>query len=225
MLRYMNSLLRIIDINGDLDLAKPVAGHSQLPRARRAERKPSTTAADRDSRSQSSTRTLVDASLDAAVHAQPEALAGDHIAIPELYYRCQNQSAYPSAPPLARRFLLRTLSALLNEQTEPALRADPASILSLGETFDEGALDAFLKKGYRATTDRFESYLERRKAGGAREMFCDRADAERWTRQSAVSRPDLRPLIALLIQASGCQVRRRLLATVLPSVHVWIGSA
>lgn len=206
MLRYVSWLLKDGPavpsgggVNGsttsplDVDPASDTSSIKQLQPRQTRSRTRARTDASRSS-STSSERTLVDASigpqfaklglvLEESPIAQEEA---DRISIPELYYRCHNASHFPSAPPMARRFLLRFLSDLVNPTTEQDLRKDPDCILSLSPRFDSAELDVWLDKQYRRTTDRFEAYLQRRKAGGEREMFKDRSDAVRWCRQSAV---------------------------------------
>ena len=179
-----------VDPASDTSSIKQLQLQSRQTRSRTRAR----TEASRSS-STSSERTLVDASigpqfaklglvLEESPIDAPE--GADRISIPELYYRCHNASHYPSAPPMARRFLLRILSDLVNPTTEQELRKDPDCVLSLSPSFDSAELDAWLDKQYRRTTDRFEAYLQRRKEGGEREMFRDRSDAVRWCRQSAV---------------------------------------
>jgi hypothetical protein len=125
--------------------------------------------------------------LEVESQGSPDMLAETHISIPELYYQCQNLSLFPAAPPLARRFLLHVLSTLFSPATQNKLEADPDSIFSLSSDFDDEELEGWLKKQYRQTTDKFEAYLARRKAGGGKEMFADKRDASRWCRESAVS--------------------------------------
>ena len=207
MLRYVSWLLKDGKavpsgggVNGstasplDVDPFSDTSSIKQLHLRQTRSRTRARTDASRSS-STSSERTLVDAPIgpqfaklglvleESPIDAPEEA---DRISIPELYYRCHNASHFPSAPPMARRFLLRFLSDLVNPTTEQDLRKDPDCILSLSPRFDSAELDVWLDKQYRRTTDRFEAYLQRRKAGGEREMFRDRSDAVRWCRQSAV---------------------------------------
>jgi hypothetical protein len=102
--------------------------------------------------------------------------------VAELYHRLQNLSHYPRSLPLARRYLLN----MLTDSMATAAADDSHCILSLPSRFEADALAVWLTSETERTTARYGGYVERRRAGGRREMFEDRADAERWCRESAV---------------------------------------
>lgn len=110
------------------------------------------------------------------------------ISLPELYHRLQNISdcalsmfrtvltcTDPHALPMARRYLDRITA----DQLGMASPDDPTCVLSLPKRFAPDALRAWIAAANATTSGKYEAYIKRRRAGGPREMFVDRADAVR----------------------------------------------
>jgi hypothetical protein len=98
----------------------------------------------------------------------------------QLYYKLHNLEHHPEILPDCRELLLSLLSSTLTD----ASKEPESGILSV-ETFTRDGLDHFLKTKDVDVTNRWEEYLARRKAGGAREMFSDKAEAKWWLKQAA----------------------------------------
>lgn len=60
------------------------------------------------------------------------------------------------------------------------------TVLYAGPTYSPTALHKFFGFNHEASTAKYRSYLSRRKAGGPRELYPDRAYAVEWLRQAAV---------------------------------------
>ncbi|KAL6703281.1 hypothetical protein ACN47E_010069 [Coniothyrium glycines] len=97
-----------------------------------------------------------------------------------LYYKLHNIEHHAEILPQCRAILLGLFSSTLSEAFK-----NPADGILAVEKFSHSALDDFLKAKDVDCTDRWEQYLARRKAGGSREMFGDRAEAEWWLKQAA----------------------------------------
>ncbi|KAF2873855.1 hypothetical protein BDV95DRAFT_627644 [Massariosphaeria phaeospora] len=97
-----------------------------------------------------------------------------------LYYKLHNLEHHPDILPECRQLLLSLLSSTLTE----ALQEPDIGILSV-QKFSRDGLNHFLKAKDVDVTDRWEQYLTRRKAGGAREMFGDKDEAKWWLKQAA----------------------------------------
>jgi hypothetical protein len=98
----------------------------------------------------------------------------------QLYYKLHNLEHHPNILPECRDLLLSLLSSTLAD----ALKEAVSGILSV-ERFSRDSLNAFLKAKDVDVTNRWEDYLARRKAGGAREMFGDKDEAKWWLKQAA----------------------------------------
>jgi len=98
----------------------------------------------------------------------------------QLYSKLHNLEQYPEILPECRELLLSLLSSTLTD----ALKEPESGILTV-EKFSRDALNTFLKEKDVDCTNSWEEYLARRKAGGAREMFGEKAEAEWWLKQAA----------------------------------------
>jgi Iron-containing redox enzyme len=97
-----------------------------------------------------------------------------------LYLKLHNLEHHPSILPCLRDLLISFLSEALNNS-----RRAPASDILRIESFEPESLAIFLKAEHDKIALRWEQYTARRRAGSPREMFADRAYAERWLRQHA----------------------------------------
>ncbi|KAL7423406.1 hypothetical protein Q5752_002710 [Cryptotrichosporon argae] len=98
----------------------------------------------------------------------------------ELYHKLQNLEDHPDALALAQTRLVELLDHTLH-----AARASPASgILSISD-YSPTALKAYFDAAHATNTEKYEAYLARRRAGGARELFTSRAHAAHWLAQAA----------------------------------------
>ncbi|KAJ9625680.1 hypothetical protein H2203_004441 [Taxawa tesnikishii (nom. ined.)] len=100
--------------------------------------------------------------------------------IKELYYKLQNLEQYPDILPECRDLLIQLFSETLAE----AQRDRESNILSV-EHYTREALAKFLRTGDDATTQKWEEYNVRRRAGAPRDMFKDEEEAKWWLKQAA----------------------------------------
>lgn len=98
----------------------------------------------------------------------------------ELYFKLQNLERHPRILSQSWDLLL----SLLSETLADALKDTNPGILSV-EHFTREGLTSFLQTDNDKTTQQYEQYVARRKAGSPREMFRDREEAEWWLKQSA----------------------------------------
>jgi len=126
--------------------------------------------------------TPIPASLqDDTIPKQPPSEARQLRHYKNLYHKIQNLEHNTSILPEARRELINLLSSTLSTAQQ-----DPSSgILSLPSTFSRSAVDVFLQADNDNTTDAFERYIVRRRAGQPREMFSDREEAKWWLKNAA----------------------------------------
>jgi hypothetical protein len=94
-----------------------------------------------------------------------------------LYFKLHNLEQHPTVLTQARDVLISLFAEKLSE-----VNGSGKGILSL-ETFDAGKLATFLKAQDDELSLRWESYLERRKSGGPREMLKDLDHAKWWLKQ------------------------------------------
>lgn len=97
-----------------------------------------------------------------------------------LYCKLHNLERYPEVLTDSRELLLSLFSSTLAD----ALGEPESGILTVKE-FTRKGLDDFLKAKDADVTNRWEEYLNRRKAGGAREMFGNKEEARWWLKQAA----------------------------------------
>ncbi|KAJ4990900.1 hypothetical protein SVAN01_03689 [Stagonosporopsis vannaccii] len=98
----------------------------------------------------------------------------------QLYYKVHNLERHPEILSECRELLLSFLSATISE----ALGDSSSTILSV-DSFARDRLIEFLKRKDEDVTNRWEEYLARRRAGGSREIFGDKAEAKWWLKQAA----------------------------------------
>jgi hypothetical protein len=98
----------------------------------------------------------------------------------QLYYKLHNLEQHPEVLPECRELLVSFLSSTIGE----ALEDTGSTILSV-DTYSRDRLNQFLKTKDEDCTNRWEEYLARRKAGGSREIFGDKEEAEWWLKQAA----------------------------------------
>ncbi|WRT68138.1 uncharacterized protein IL334_005113 [Kwoniella shivajii] len=100
----------------------------------------------------------------------------------KLYWKMQNLEDHRAdVIPEARQRLI----GLFDQTMSEALSNPYDTIVSLS-TYDSTSLRAFLQTSHRSATSRYEAYLERRKAGGPREMFPTTEFALEWLRLAGV---------------------------------------
>jgi hypothetical protein len=97
-----------------------------------------------------------------------------------LYHQLHNLEHNPGIMSECRQLLLSLLSSTLMEASE-----EPESGILSVERFSRENLDVFLKAKDVDVTNRWEEYLARRRAGGSREMFSDKTEAQWWLKQAA----------------------------------------
>lgn len=99
-----------------------------------------------------------------------------------LYYFLQNLEQFPTALYAGRNRLI----TLLDETITAALEAAPddSSILSIPD-YSPAAIYEFFRNSESQTTERFNSYLLRRRQGGPREIFPNLEYAKWWLRTAA----------------------------------------
>ena len=136
------------------------------------------------SKATESTRTLISQerlSVDhSPVETAPLTESDELKAYKQLYHKLHNLEHYPEILPECHKLLLSLLSSTLSE----ALRDPSSGILSV-ETFSHKNLDCFLKEKDVDVTNRWVDYLARRRAGGPREIFDNKEEAEWWLKQAA----------------------------------------
>ncbi|KAF2627301.1 hypothetical protein BU25DRAFT_368201 [Macroventuria anomochaeta] len=98
----------------------------------------------------------------------------------QLYYKLHNLEQHPGILPECRELLLSFLSSTISD----ALDDSGSTILSV-DTFSRESLNHFLKAKDVDVTNRWEEYLARRRAGGSREIFGDKEEAQWWLKQAA----------------------------------------
>ncbi|KAF7511157.1 hypothetical protein GJ744_005388 [Endocarpon pusillum] len=98
----------------------------------------------------------------------------------DFYYKLQNLERFPETLPQSRDLLL----SLLTEALADALKKPEQGILSV-EHYTSENLTKFLQIENDKTTQEWEEYVARRKAGSPTEMFQDREEAKWWLRQMA----------------------------------------
>ena len=98
----------------------------------------------------------------------------------QLYHKLHNLEHHPEILPESRELLLSLLSSTVAD----ALHASDQGILSV-ERFSRNGLNDFLKAKDVEVTNRWEDYVQRRKAGGSREIFADKNEAKWWLKQAA----------------------------------------
>ena len=98
----------------------------------------------------------------------------------QLYFKLHNLEYHPEILPECYQLLI----CLLSETLASALKDPSSGILSVS-TFSRENLCAFLKAKDVDVTDRYEAYIQRRRAKGPREMFSDEAEAKWWLKQAA----------------------------------------
>ncbi|TKA49871.1 hypothetical protein B0A49_14045 [Cryomyces minteri] len=122
---------------------------------------------------------------DSAAQAVP-ALEQDNAQLEEmqlhkdLYFKLQNLEQYPGILPQSWDLLI----SLLSETVADAQKQPNSGILSLSN-YTRESLAMFLQAENDKTTQQWEQYLARRKAGSPKEMFGDRKEAEWWLKQAA----------------------------------------
>ncbi|KAK4998329.1 hypothetical protein LTR66_002417 [Elasticomyces elasticus] len=98
----------------------------------------------------------------------------------DLYFKLQNLERYPEILPQSWRLLV----SLLSETLADARKHVDSGILSV-EHFTRENLTLFLRTENDKTTQQWEQYVARRKAGSPREMFGDVEEAKWWLKQAA----------------------------------------
>ncbi|KAJ9639550.1 hypothetical protein H2199_006585 [Coniosporium tulheliwenetii] len=98
----------------------------------------------------------------------------------DLYYKLQNLERYPEILPRCRDILIQLFAETLTEAQERS----ESGILSI-KCYTRENLAAFLRSENYGTTEQWEQYVARRKAGSAKEMFKDREEAVWWLKQAA----------------------------------------
>lgn len=98
----------------------------------------------------------------------------------QLYHKLHNLEQHRDILPECQELLLSFLSSTITEVLE-----DSGSTILSVDTFSRDRLNLFLKKKDEDVTNRWEEYLARRKAGGSREIFGDKEEAEWWLKQAA----------------------------------------
>ena len=77
------------------------------------------------------------------------------------------------------------LSGLLDQTVAEALHDPQGTILDIPQ-FSSSALRRYFRDAHTTTVNKYEAYLGRRKQGGPRELFRDRAHAIRWLQLAGV---------------------------------------
>ena len=98
----------------------------------------------------------------------------------EMYHKLQNLEEYPDVFPRCWDLLI----SLLSETMSDALKQPHDGILSISK-YTPDRLRAFMQSENSSTTEQWEAYVARRKAGSPREMFGDREEATWWLKQAA----------------------------------------
>ncbi|KAK4977388.1 hypothetical protein LTR28_007139, partial [Elasticomyces elasticus] len=97
----------------------------------------------------------------------------------DLYFKLQNLERHPEILPQSWHLLV----SLLSETLADALKHVDSGILSI-EHFTRENLTLFLRTENDKTTQQWEHYVARRKAGSPREMFSDIEEAKWWLKQA-----------------------------------------
>lgn len=100
----------------------------------------------------------------------------------ELYHKVQNIEDHPEILQQAYDELVN----LCSETLYTAKLSPSSGILSLGNKSSRQALKDFLLQNNHRASEAWEKYLERRHAGGPREMFGELEEAKWWLKNSAV---------------------------------------
>ncbi|ORX33387.1 hypothetical protein BD324DRAFT_585204 [Kockovaella imperatae] len=97
----------------------------------------------------------------------------------QLYHKLQNLEDHPDAIDLARERLIQLL-----DESVHAAQDDTTSLLAI-PTYSKASLHAHFDASHAATGDKYRAYIERRKAGGPRELYPTRDHAVLWLRLAA----------------------------------------
>lgn len=97
-----------------------------------------------------------------------------------LYHKLHNLEGHREILPECRELLLSFLSSTIGEALE-----NPGNTILSVDTFSRNRLNEFLKAKDEDVTNRWEQYLDRRRAGGSREIFGDKEEAKWWLKQAA----------------------------------------
>ncbi|CAD0093576.1 unnamed protein product [Aureobasidium vineae] len=97
-----------------------------------------------------------------------------------LYHQLHNLEYHAKALPQARDVLV----SFLSEAIDYADTLSEHNILDI-QSFNAEALSAFIRTRDDAIGHRWEAYVDRRRTGGQRELFSDKAAAVEWLRQRA----------------------------------------
>lgn len=98
----------------------------------------------------------------------------------DLYFKLQNLEKYPEILPQARDLLV----SMFSETLVAAVKKPKSGILSM-EQYSRDGLAKFIQTKDDRTSQLWEEYLIRRRAGSPRELFKDREGAKWWLRQVA----------------------------------------
>lgn len=98
----------------------------------------------------------------------------------ELYYKLHNLEDFPEILPECGELLVSFLSDTIQQ-----VQLHPENTILSIPRFDRADLEAFLATNHEDANNGWEGYLNRRKAGGAREMFSDAQEARWWLKQAA----------------------------------------
>ena len=98
----------------------------------------------------------------------------------ELYFKVQSLEQYPEILPQSRELLI----SLFSETLTQAHQEPRASILSV-KRYTRDSLASFLRGEMDVIAERWQQYLDRRKAGSPPELFKDREEAIWWLKQHA----------------------------------------
>ena len=98
----------------------------------------------------------------------------------DLYFKLQNLEKHPEILPQARDLLI----SMFSETLAVALTGPKVGILSV-ENYTQEGLAKFVQAQDDRTSQLYEEYVIRRRAGSPREMFQDREEAKWWLKQVA----------------------------------------
>lgn len=97
----------------------------------------------------------------------------------KMFHKLHNLDDFPDVAD-ARMFLIHAL----DKTAASARTAKPSGILAI-QDYSIGALSRFVEAAEHSTSSQWECYVESRKAGSPRELFCDRDEAQLWLKQKA----------------------------------------
>ena len=106
-----------------------------------------------------------------------------------LYHKLQNLDKYPEILDEAKTILLSLFSQTLHEaqqqqQQQQQQQNSDLTILSVSD-FSLDSLSHFLEKIYNETNQRWEQYMQERRAGGPKHIFSNLEEAKWWLKNSA----------------------------------------